>query len=121
MHFVKFPGRQEDCGEHPRCRTPRQRLCNHCFHVLNGRGRVATKTRERVLAAAGGLGHIANPNAQQFVTCRSRILAIQMPDLDGDGPEQGVALLPTSQSEYFSALINGVATRVSKPSRAHPQ
>src|SRR4051794_40429773 len=76
-------------------------------HVLNDRGRVAPKTRERVLEVAAQLGYTANPHAQQLVTRRSRILAIQMPDLDGAGP--GVALLPTSESEYFLELINGAA------------
>lgn len=76
-------------------------------HVLNGRGRVADKTRERVLEAAERLGYTANAHAQQLVTRRSRIIAIQMPDLVGEG--HGVALLPTSESEYFLELINGAA------------
>ncbi|UNB51557.1 LacI family DNA-binding transcriptional regulator [Mycolicibacterium sp. YH-1] len=76
-------------------------------HVLNGRGRVADKTRKRVLEVAERLGYIANPHAQQLVTRRSRILVIQMPDLDGDAGSGG--LVPTSESEYFLELINGAA------------
>jgi DNA-binding LacI/PurR family transcriptional regulator len=76
-------------------------------HVLNGRGRVAEETRRRVLEAAKELGYTANPHARQLVTRRSRILLIQMPDLDGGG-ESG-ALVPTSESEYFLELINGAA------------
>jgi DNA-binding LacI/PurR family transcriptional regulator len=76
-------------------------------HVLNGRGRVASETRERVLEVAARLGYAASAHAQQLVTRRSRIIAIQMPDLVGEG--HGVALLPTSESEYFLELINGAA------------
>lgn len=77
-------------------------------HVLNGRGRIADKTRARVLEAAAHLGYTANPHAQQLVTRRSRILVIQMPDLDC-GVAHGVAVVPTSESEYFLELINGAA------------
>ncbi|ANS31934.1 LacI family transcriptional regulator (plasmid) [Rhodococcus opacus] len=77
-------------------------------HVLNGRGRVATKTRERVLEAAVELGYTANPHAQQLVTRKSHILVIQMPDLDNN-VGHGVSVIPTSESEYFLELINGAA------------
>ncbi|MBO0679036.1 LacI family DNA-binding transcriptional regulator [Mycolicibacterium sp. S2-37] len=77
-------------------------------HVLNDRGRVSPKTRQRVLDAAEQLGYTANAHAQQLVTRRSRILVIQMPDLDG-ASGHGVALVPTSESEYFLELVNGAA------------
>lgn len=77
-------------------------------HVLNGRGRVSAKTRARVLEAAEQLGYTANAHAQQLVTRRSHILVIQMPDLDG-AAGHGVALVPTSESEYFLELVNGAA------------
>lgn len=76
-------------------------------HVLNGRGRVAEETRDRVLEAAARLGYTANAHARQLVTRRSRILGIQMPDLDPTG--EGATLMPTSESEYFLELINGAA------------
>lgn len=76
-------------------------------HVLNGRGRVAPETRDRVLEVAQRLGYTASAHAQQLVTRRSRIIAIQMPDLDANG--RGTALLPKSESEYFLELINGAA------------
>lgn len=74
-------------------------------HVLNGRGRVAEQTRERVLEAAARLGYTASAHAQQLVTRRSRIIAIQLPELDSAGP--GPTLVPNS--EYFLELINGAA------------
>jgi DNA-binding LacI/PurR family transcriptional regulator len=77
-------------------------------HVLNGRGRVSPETRKRVLEAAEHLGYTANAHAQQLVTRRSRILVIQMPDLDG-AAGHGVSLVPTSESEYFLELVNGAA------------
>ncbi len=72
-------------------------------HVLNNRGRIAEETRAKVLEAARQLGYQANVHAQQLVTRRSRIIAIQMPDL-GDGPGPS---LP--HSAYFLELINGAA------------
>ena len=72
-------------------------------HVLNNRGRIAEETRDRVLEAARELGYQANVHAQQLVTRRSRIIAIQMPDL---GLAQGPAL---PHSAYFLELINGAA------------
>ncbi|CAJ1585911.1 LacI family DNA-binding transcriptional regulator [[Mycobacterium] wendilense] len=72
-------------------------------HVLNNRGRIAEETRAKVLEAARQLGYQANVHAQQLVTRRSRIIAIQMPDL-GDTPGPS---LP--HSAYFLELINGAA------------
>jgi DNA-binding LacI/PurR family transcriptional regulator len=72
-------------------------------HVLNNRGRIAEETRIKVLKAASQLGYQANVHAQQLVTRRSRIIAIQMPDL-GDTPGPS---LP--HSAYFLELINGAA------------
>lgn len=72
-------------------------------HVLNNRGRIAHETRDKVLEAARLLGYQANVHAQQLVTRRSRIIAIQMPDL---GMTQGPSL---PHSAYFLELINGAA------------
>ncbi len=72
-------------------------------HALNNRGRIAEETRDRILEVARELGYQANVHAQQLVTRRSRIIAIQMPALDvSAGPA-----LP--QSAYFLDLINGAA------------
>ncbi|MDD4867718.1 MAG: LacI family DNA-binding transcriptional regulator [Mycobacterium sp.] len=79
-------------------------------HVLNGRGRVAEQTRERVLEAAIRLGYTASAHAQQLVTRRSRIIAIQLPELDCAGT--GPTLVPNS--EYFLELINGAAAAAEK-------
>jgi len=72
-------------------------------HALNNRGRIAEETRLKVLEAATRLGYQANAHAQQLVTRRSRILAIQVPDL-GDKPGPALPL-----SAYFLELINGAA------------
>ena len=72
-------------------------------HALNNRGRIAEETRVRVLQAARQLGYQANVHAQQLVTRRSRIIAIQMPALE---ISRGPAL---PDSAYFLDLINGAA------------
>lgn len=72
-------------------------------HALNNRGRIAEETRVKVLEAATQLGYQANAHAQQLVTRRSRIIAIQMPDVD-DKPGPALPL-----SAYFLELINGAA------------
>lgn len=72
-------------------------------HVLNNRGRIAEETRARVLEVVSQLGYQANAHAQQLVTRRSRIIAIQMPD---SGHTRSPAL---PQSAYFLELINGAA------------
>lgn len=72
-------------------------------HVLNNRGRIAEQTRAKVLHAARQLGYQANVHAQQLVTRRSRIIAIQMPDLGATGGPS----LP--HSAYFLDVINGAA------------
>jgi len=72
-------------------------------HALNNRGRIAQKTRIRVLEAARDLGYQANVHAQQLVTRRSRIIAIQMPTPERS---QGPAL---PHSAYFLDLINGAS------------
>ncbi|MCV7282167.1 LacI family DNA-binding transcriptional regulator [Mycolicibacterium flavescens] len=72
-------------------------------HALNNRGRIAEETRVKVLEAATQLGYQANAHAQQLVTRRSRIIAIQMPDV-GDEPGPALPL-----SAYFLELINGAA------------
>jgi len=72
-------------------------------HALNNRGRIAEETRVRVLQAAAQLGYQANVHAQQLVTRRSRIIAIQLPALEGS---RGPAL---PDSAYFLDVINGAA------------
>jgi DNA-binding LacI/PurR family transcriptional regulator len=72
-------------------------------HALNNRGRIAEETRVRVLQAARELGYQANVHAQQLVTRRSRIIAMQMPALE---VSQGPAL---PASAYFLDVINGAA------------
>ncbi|MGE2833021.1 LacI family DNA-binding transcriptional regulator [Mycobacterium sp. SMC-4] len=72
-------------------------------HVLNNRGRIAEQTRAKVLKAARQLGYQANVHAQQLVTRRSRIIAIQMPHLG----QTGGPSLP--HSAYFLDVINGAA------------
>jgi len=72
-------------------------------HVLNNRGRIAEETRERVLEVVSQFGYKANAHAQQLVTRRSRIIAIQMPELGATG----APALP--HSAYFLELINGAA------------
>ncbi|MGV0791389.1 LacI family DNA-binding transcriptional regulator [Mycolicibacterium sp. XJ1819] len=72
-------------------------------HALNNRGRIAEETRLKVLEVAGQLGYQANAHAQQLVTRRSRIIAIQMPEV-GETPGPALPL-----SAYFLELINGAA------------
>lgn len=72
-------------------------------HALNNRGRIAEETRVKVLEVAAQLGYQANAHAQQLVTRRSRIIAIQMPDV-GETPGPALPL-----SAYFLELINGAA------------
>lgn len=72
-------------------------------HVLNNRGRIAEETRAKVLKVVSQFGYQANAHAQQLVTRRSRIIAIQMPDL-GLGPSPALPY-----SAYFLELINGAA------------
>jgi DNA-binding LacI/PurR family transcriptional regulator len=72
-------------------------------HALNNRGRIAEETRVRIIQAARLLDYQANVHAQQLVTRRSRIIAIQLPALEiSHGPA-----LP--DSAYFLDLINGAA------------
>lgn len=72
-------------------------------HVLSGRGRVSQRTRDRVLRTANELGYRANVHAQQLVTRRSRILAIQISN--SVEPTSTNALVPNS--EYFLEVLNG--------------
>lgn len=73
-------------------------------HVLNDRGRIAAETRARVLEVVEQLGYRSNRHAQQLVTRRSRILAIQLPDMGNSG--QGAV----PHSGYFLDIINGAST-----------
>ncbi|MEU4227646.1 LacI family DNA-binding transcriptional regulator [Nonomuraea sp. NPDC026600] len=74
-------------------------------HVLSGRGRVATETRERVLTSARTLRYRANIHAQQLMTRRSRTLAVQIANsVEASG---SCSLVPNS--EYFLEVLNGAA------------
>lgn len=72
--------------------------------MLNDRGRVAAETRTRILQVVEQLGYRSNRHAQQLVTRRSRILAIQLPDIGGSS--QGAV----PHSGYFLEIINGAST-----------
>ncbi|GAA2403952.1 LacI family DNA-binding transcriptional regulator [Actinomadura vinacea] len=74
-------------------------------HVLSGQGRISESTRKRVAQAAAGLGYQANIHAQQLVTRRSRILAIQI--ANSVEATTGAALVPNS--DYFLEVLNGAA------------
>src|SRR5690606_30263510 len=73
-------------------------------HVLSGRGRIAVETRDRVLKVVEELGYRSNRHAQQLVTRKSRILAIQLPDISSDF--RGAV----PHSGYFLEVINGAST-----------
>lgn len=74
-------------------------------HVLSNQGRIAERTRQRVLEVAGELGYQANVHAQQLVTNRSRTLAIQVAPFDASS--QSSMLIPNS--EYFLEVLNGAS------------
>ena len=62
--------------------------------VFNRPGRVATKTRERVLAAARALGFVPNASARTLRTQESRILGV---------------VLPTLLNPVFAECLDGIA------------
>jgi len=74
-------------------------------HVLNNRGRVSESTRVHVLKVVEQLSYRGNRHAQQLVTRRSRILAIQLP-VTGSVRSQGTF----PHSGYYLELINGAST-----------
>lgn len=74
-------------------------------HVLNNRGRVSEETRARVLRVVKELSYRGNRHAQQLVTRRSRILALQLP-VTGSVRSQGTF----PHSGYYLDLINGACT-----------
>lgn len=74
-------------------------------HVLNNRGRVAKETRTRVLQVVEELAYRSNRHAQQLVTRRSRILAIQLP---ATGSVNSKGAFP--HSGYFLDVIDGAST-----------
>lgn len=74
-------------------------------HVLSNQGRIAERTRQRVLEVATELGYQANVHAQQLVTNRSRTLAIQVAPFDSSS--QSSMLIPNS--EYFLEVLNGAS------------
>lgn len=49
-------------------------------HALNGRGRMAEGTRERIVAVADEMGYRANPAARALKTGRSMTLLAELPD-----------------------------------------
>lgn len=74
-------------------------------HVLSGQGRISETTRRRVAKVVADLGYQANTHAQQLVTRRSRILAIQL--ANSIEVVTGAALVPNS--DYFLEVLNGAA------------
>ncbi|GAA3935036.1 LacI family DNA-binding transcriptional regulator [Actinomadura viridis] len=83
-------------------------------HVLSGQGRISETTRRRVAQAAADLGYQANTHAQQLVTRRSRILAIQI--ANSVEATAGAALVPNS--DYFLEVLNGAAEAAAEGSYA---
>lgn len=79
-------------------------------HALNGKGRITSATRERVLKAASELGYVANPNAAGLRTGQSSLFAIQI------SPTGGSSLVPNSS--YFTELLNGASAEALKS--GHP-
>ncbi len=69
-------------------------------NVLNDRGHVSEKTRQRVLQVVQELGYRANIHAQQLVTHRSRIVAIKLPELSALGEGN----IPNSS--FFLNIVN---------------
>lgn len=74
-------------------------------HVLNNRGRISESTRAHVLQVVEQLSYRGNRHAQQLVTRRSRILAIQLPVI-GSTRTQGTF----PHSGYYLELISGACT-----------
>lgn len=74
-------------------------------HVLNNRGRVAEATRLHVLQVVEQLSYRGNRHAQQLVTRRSRILAIQLPVI-GQVRDQGIF----PHSGYYLEIISGACS-----------
>jgi DNA-binding LacI/PurR family transcriptional regulator len=70
-------------------------------HVLNNRGRISESTRAHVLQVVEQLSYRGNRHAQQLVTRRSRILAIQLPA----SGSRGQGIFP--HSGYYLELISG--------------
>jgi len=83
-------------------------------HVLSGQGRIAQRTRQRVLRAAEELGYRANVHAQQLVTRRSHTLAIQI--ANSVDASSTCALVPNS--DYFLEVLNGAAEAAAQRSYA---
>lgn len=73
--------------------------------ALNGRGRIAQATRERVSRIASELGYKANVHAQRLVAQRSRTLAIQISYRTE--PSNQTSFLP--HSAYFLELLDGAS------------
>lgn len=83
-------------------------------HALSGRGRISETTRQRVVSVAAALGYQASTHAQQLVTRRSRILAIQI--ANSVDSVAGAALVPNS--DYFLEVLNGAAEAATQASYA---
>lgn len=75
-------------------------------HAFTGRGRVAPRTRERILQVAADIGYTANRHAQNLVSGRSRTIAIQVA---GFATKQTSGIL-LPDAAYFMDLLNGAAS-----------
>lgn len=74
-------------------------------HVLSGRGRVASATKERVLTAIADLNYQANIHAQRLVSQKSRTLAFQIASFTQSSTS--TTLIPNSN--YFLEVLNAAA------------
>jgi DNA-binding LacI/PurR family transcriptional regulator len=68
-------------------------------HVLNGKGRVDTATRERVLAVVEELGYLPSRAARGLVSGRTYTLGLSLPQIGG------LPLKDLLSSEWYAKLI----------------
>lgn len=76
--------------------------------VLNGKGNISERTRERVFRIAGELGYSANPMARALRGKSSKILGVSMRSLDSDGvySRPGVDYFARLFSSVWAAALN---------------
>jgi DNA-binding LacI/PurR family transcriptional regulator len=79
-------------------------------HVISGRGRVASDTKERVLAAIADLNYQANIHAQRLVSQKSRTLAFQIASFTQNS--NSTALIPNSN--YFLEVLNAASNEATR-------
>jgi DNA-binding LacI/PurR family transcriptional regulator len=79
-------------------------------HVMSGRGRVASATRERVLTAIADLNYQANIHAQRLVSQKSRTLAFQIASFTQNS--SSTTLIPNSN--YFLEVLNAASNEAAR-------